>query len=235
MDIVTSEREYICALCDVLKGQLNSKLMLRSRVSFALSGGETPLKIFETLRNDSSIDWARIDFFWTDERAVEQSSESSNYGQARRNLFDFLDCNVNLYPWCGEAKDPFAEAVRYDNLLKEKISDRIDNIPVLDVVLLGIGADGHCASLFPGANADLMSIHNTVSTCSGADMPRFSMTFQLINRARSCIVIVNSPDKKAALSRARKQNKPNIKFPLSFLSSVKSESGHIFFIQGREK
>ncbi|MBF0157417.1 MAG: 6-phosphogluconolactonase [Magnetococcales bacterium] len=119
----------------------------------ALSGGETPRGIFRTLAESpfrESIPWERIRFFWGDERCVGPDHPESNFAQAKRLLLDPLGIpEGHIFRMRGE-DDPEAEVLRYATLLREQVPIGEGGIPRMDCIWLGLGQDGHTASLFPG-------------------------------------------------------------------------------------
>lgn len=118
--------------------------------SIALSGGSTPKRLYELLaappRRDQ-IRWDAVELFFGDERAVPPEHPDSNYGMAKRALLDHVP--VRAHRMAAERDD----AAGYAQILGDRIAKRRDGVPVLDVVLLGMGEDGHTASLFPGTKA----------------------------------------------------------------------------------
>jgi len=117
---------------------------------FALSGGSTPKFVFQMLAKDykEKIDWYKIHLFWGDERCVPPQSDESNYGMTKKYLLDYIDIpKKNVHPVDGE-NNPKQEAIRYSNEIK-KIVPLKNGYPKFDLVMLGIGEDGHTASIFP--------------------------------------------------------------------------------------
>jgi len=125
----------------------------RGRFTLALAGGGTPKPVYERLAGDDfagRIDWSKTDLFFGDERCVEPNDPQSNYRMAREALLARVPLpEANIHRIRGEA-DPAVAAAEYEQILRETLrSER----PRLDLVLLGIGDDGHTASLFPGTAA----------------------------------------------------------------------------------
>jgi 6-phosphogluconolactonase len=121
------------------------------RATIALSGGNTPRDAYARLARESGVDWTKIDIFWVDERAVAPTDDRSNYRWAKATLLDgsgIAPERVHRMP--AEAPDLEAAARDYEGLLRKRIALDGDGIPALDIVVLGVGDDGHTASLFPG-------------------------------------------------------------------------------------
>ena len=122
--------------------------------SVALSGGSTPQNFFRVLAGPpcrDQIPWKKIRFFWADERCVPPGHPESNFGMARRDLLAVVDVPTeNVFRIRGEA-EPEAEAERYAREISEIVPVDESNIPSFDWIFLGVGEDGHTASLFPGS------------------------------------------------------------------------------------
>lgn len=115
------------------------------------SGGSTPLTLFRLLRTEAwaaRVDWAHTRVFWVDERCVAPDHPASNYGAANQELLAHVPA-AEIYPMDGEI-DPGESAVAYEELLRQHVPAE-EGMPRLDCALLGMGDDGHTASLFPGS------------------------------------------------------------------------------------
>lgn len=155
----------------------------------ALAGGSTPRALYELLR-DAALDWNRIEFFWGDERFVPAGDPRRNESMARAALLDAIRA-PHVFPMPAEGT-PARAAEAYAARLPER----------LDLVLLGIGADGHTASLFPGQAAVRESVRTVLAARSPvAPHERLTLSVACINRARAVWFLVTGADKAAALSR----------------------------------
>jgi len=164
--------------------------------SFALSGGSTARACYQHLADGagSQIDWWKVDFYWGDERCVPLSDEESNYQLAREALLDRVGAANATYPMrCGDGPDPYQL--------------RIGQLGKLDLIHLGLGPDGHTASLFPSSpalDADpgrlVVMNHDPLGNNK---LPRMTLTFAGIARARLVIVTVAGEDKRDAFRRVR--------------------------------
>lgn len=144
---------------DELMHKLAQELVSYSRednpVNIGLSGGNTPQAFFKLLATPeyAGIDWNKIHFWWCDERLVDPNSPESNYGNAKRLLLDHIQIPAgNIHRIQGETSAPATEAARYAQELRDNIPQLVHDAPNFDWILLGIGEDGHTASLFPGVN-----------------------------------------------------------------------------------
>jgi 6-phosphogluconolactonase len=170
----------------------------RGTFSIALSGGHTPQGLYEVLASDAyrgRIDWAHVEIYFGDERCVPPSSDQSNYRMAFVAMLSEVPIpGAQVHRMRGEI-EPQAAAKEYGELLKEKFGDG-----GLDLILLGMGDDGHTASLFPGTAALKEARHrcvaNHVEKLSGW---RITMTAPFINRAAAVMIIVAGADKTARL------------------------------------
>ena len=200
----------------------------RGVFTLALSGGSTPLHLFRRLseseRMNTGLDWQRVRVFWVDERCVPPEHADSNFGLAWRELFADLPHRPDLFRMRGEDA-PEAAALAYERLLYEQarplgdcasrhhaegVEGRggIRPIPRLDCVILGMGVDGHTASLFPGSSALEERTRLTVAASGpapegapGEALPRLTLTLPVINAARLCLLMVCGAEKSAVLHR----------------------------------
>ncbi len=143
------------AAAEHIVGLAAASIDQRGNFSFVLSGGSTPRGLYALLASDGfadRIDWARVFVFWGDERCVPPNHADSNYRMAREALLDHVPLPAgNIHRMAGEI-DPQAAAEGYDRLLHAFFAPTLAR-PRFDLVLLGMGADGHTASLFPGTDA----------------------------------------------------------------------------------
>lgn len=173
----------------------------RGRFTVALSGGSTPRVLYRSLR-DISMPWAKTYFFFGDERNALPDSDQSNFRLARDELFAPLDIDEgSVYRWLTELQDPEAIALDYEERIREFFSTSASEpFPVFDLILLGMGGDGHTSSLFPGTEAldeaSRMAVQNPVPQLGTV---RFTLTFPVINRARNVLFMVAGADKAQAL------------------------------------
>lgn len=163
----------------------------------ALSGGSTPKLIFDVLASQygETIDWSQIYFYWGDERCVLPTDEQSNFKMTQEHLFSKIKVpKENIHRVLGE-NQPMGEAMRYANLLEINL-DRVDGIPQFDLVLLGMGDDGHTASIFQH-EIELWEAddHCVVATHPDTGQKRVSITGTVINNAKEIIFLVTGESK----------------------------------------
>jgi len=172
----------------------------RGKFFVALSGGSTPKAIFQKLAQPeyrSDVDWSKVMLFWSDERCVPPTDLESNYKMAMDAGFSSLPVlPENIFRLHGES-DPQKAADDYQEIVRERIPGQ-----QFDLVMLGMGGDGHTASLFPGTEGvqerDRLIIANYISE---KDTWRLSFTFKLINQARHIALYAMGPGKAEMLSR----------------------------------
>lgn len=170
----------------------------RGRFLVALNGGGTPNRLFRLLATEyrKKVDWNKVHFFWGDERCVPPEDAGSNYGQAKEALLDHVPIlEGNIHRVKGEL-DPASAAQDYAQILKSFAGDDLE-FPRFDLAYLGMGEDGHTASLFPGS-----TVHATDTvipvTANYQDRPanRVTLTQAVFNEARM-VVFMAAGEKKA--------------------------------------
>lgn len=162
------------------------------RFSFGLAGGSTPAATYEILRS-AKIDWERVDGWLPDERWVSPTSERSNGRMAGEALFDHVAATLHRPPWESNM-DPDSSAIVYEKALGSLLADRPD------LVFLGMGDDGHTASLFPGSPAldekERLYVANVLPTTGET---RLTATYPLLQKSRVTVFLVFGEPKAAAL------------------------------------
>jgi 6-phosphogluconolactonase len=185
-----------------------ASIRARGRFTLALSGGSTPERTYRALASQSHrsvIAWAEADIFWSDERFVSPDDPESNYGLARRALLEHVPVIASrTHRVRTELANPAAAAADYAIALSRATDVSPDGLPpALDLILLGLGEDGHTASLFPGAAA-LDERRAWVAAAPPGSLPppvdRITMTFPMINAARHVIFLVSGASKGRALA-----------------------------------
>lgn len=169
----------------------------KDRFTIALSGGSTPAVLFKLWADNYSdtIDWSKMHFFWGDERCVPPSDEESNFKMTNDLLFTKVGVPPsNIHRVQGEAT-PTEEAKRYARVIEKNV-DIIDGLPRFDLVMLGMGGDGHTASIFPHQ----MELLTAKPWCAVATHPesgqkRVSLTGPVINNAANVAFLVTGSSK----------------------------------------
>jgi 6-phosphogluconolactonase len=188
--------------------------------TIALSGGSTPKKLFELLASDeyrNRIDWPKVEVFFVDERCVPADHPESNYRLAHETLLSKVPIPPgNVYRMKGEDPDPNHAAADYGLMLRDKFGDG-----GLDLVLLGMGEDGHTASLFPGTAAVNETKHRVVANYAEHSTTgrswRLTMTAPFINRARNVFVLVSGANKAKRLAEVLEGPRDPQRLPIQLI------------------
>ncbi len=188
----------------------------------ALSGGSTPKRLYEILAADyaKTFPWDRTHLFFGDERFVPPSEEDSNQRMVRSALIDRINISpANFHPMPTDG-DPAVAARRYQDELAGHYRDEVLEIPrpLFDVVLLGLGENGHTASLFPGTEV-LDNTLDWVAPCVPLDAPhtRLTLTYQAIASSREVAFLIAGAGKRQALGRVRANDRSQ---PASRITSI---------------
>jgi 6-phosphogluconolactonase len=179
----------------------------RGTASIALSGGSTPRRTHELLAAPplrDTIPWDQVHVFWGDERCVPPDHADSNYQMAYETLLSRVPIparNVHRVPT--EAGAPVAVAAHYERELRGHFGLEVEDVPVFDLLLLGMGPDGHTASLFPDGPAVEETRRLVVpSEIEYMPHPRVTFTLPVLNAARAVAFLVTGRDKASALAKA---------------------------------
>jgi 6-phosphogluconolactonase len=205
--------EVAIAAADRIVATARNAIRRRGRFFLALSGGSTPRLVYPLLAASprvDAVDWSRADLFWGDERGVAPDHPESNFGVARQLLLDQLPGirSAAIHRMPADAGDPDAAAGHYQAELARafEVAPGSPRLPAFDLIWLGMGSDGHTASLFPGSDA-LVERRRWVVTTSAPQTSavaiRMSLTLPLINAARAVLFVVTGADKRPALRSVR--------------------------------
>ncbi|MDP6044879.1 MAG: 6-phosphogluconolactonase [Phycisphaerae bacterium] len=194
--------EYVA---DLVRQIICDAVTERGSCKIALAGGTTPHALYKQLAREgvsSEVPWRDVDVFFGDERNVPHDHVESNFRMAQRALLDHVTVNperVNPMPADSDELDSAAE--KYEQLIRQRVEAASDGIPCFDLILLGMGGDGHTASLFPFTKA----LSETERLVLSHFVPvlgrrRMTFTFPLINAARNIVALVTGTDKAEAIS-----------------------------------
>ena len=197
----------------------------RNRALIALSGGSTPLGLFHLLGGDAyrtTLPWQQMNFFWVDERCVPPQDEQSNYGQFKKNVLDPLNISdKQVHPIDG-ALPPERAADRYQEMLRSWAEEG-QELPRFDWVLLGMGNDGHTASLFPGQRHSLMlqrAVIPVTADYDGRPAQRVTQTPLILNLARQVVFMVSGKAKAERLREVLQGDPDPLRLPAQRIQPV---------------
>jgi 6-phosphogluconolactonase len=234
------------AACEEFVRIANYSIAQRGAFRVALSGGSTPVALYRRLI-DADVDWDRVFFFFGDERNVPSDDEQSNYRLADEYLFQPLMIDPErIFRWKTEAGAPDAVAEDYrtqlhigwlkgmppDETIEEGVLTLMANDLRFDLIILGLGTDGHTASLFPGTMA--LQVTSEIAVANWVpqlDQWRFTLSFTAINNARNVMFLASGIEKAPAL-KAVLEGKPDPEqLPAQ---SVQPIDGELFWFVDRD-
>jgi 6-phosphogluconolactonase len=194
---------------------------------WALSGGSTPKLLFRLLAEEyhDRIDWSRLYFFWGDDRMVPHDDPESNYGEAKALLFDHVPVvEEQIYP-VPTHLDPEEAARAYAATLAEQLPQNSDGLPIFDINMLGMGTDGHTASIFP----DSMDLLTDERICAEAKHPesgqsRVTLTGPVINASDEVVFLVTGRSKTLRVAQIINREQLATAFPAAH---VQPDSGKL--------
>jgi 6-phosphogluconolactonase len=198
---VVKEEEFNSYSARFLYPTLKTLSENKKNISIALSGGSTPLPILSLLK-DYELNWEYFNFFMVDERNVRISSSSCNYGNIEKVFL--RDVNSSSHSMINDNYSIEKCAINYEKLLCSKIPLGENNLPIFDLILLGIGDDGHTASLFPetkGLNeSEKVVIKNSVTQLN---TDRITLTYPVILNASKIIILAKGATKNEILKEIK--------------------------------
>ncbi|HEY9793456.1 MAG TPA: 6-phosphogluconolactonase [Candidatus Obscuribacterales bacterium] len=177
------------------------------RFTVGLSGGHTPPLLYDQLTSaqyKTKVEWQKVHFFMSDERCVPVDSKESNWGTAERLLFSKLNIPAeNLHPMHGQEENPTKCAEEYEAAIKAFFEVKEGEIPRFDLIQMGMGPDGHTASLFPGTKAlkeqSQLVVENFVDKM---ETHRITFTYPLLNHASEIMFMVEGGEKSHVFAEA---------------------------------
>lgn len=211
-------------------------LTARPRLLLTLSGGATPRLLYQALAAppwNKTFDWSRIWFLFGDERCIPPDHPDSNYGMAKQALFDPLGISsAQVHRIEGERLNPESAASQYESVIRNLTHCAEPALPHLDVILLGLGEDGHTASLFPGTAALHDHTHVvTVGRSPHGITSRLTMTLGVINQANVVLFLVAGAAKAPIVRRVLEpRSEADRRLPAA---CVKPDTGRVIWLLDR--
>lgn len=215
--ILTTPQELFAAAAEEVVHAADQAVKERGRFTIALSGGSTPKSLYNLLATNArnTLPWDRMFFFWGDERHVPPTDADSNYRMADEAMLSKVPVPAgNVFRVAAENPDAAAAADAYEQTLRKFFQLNAGEFPNFDLILLGMGPDGHTASLFPGTaglqEKSRLVIANWVEKLK---THRLSFTLPVLNAARCVAFLVSGTDKAPALHAVLEENVSGEQYP----------------------
>jgi 6-phosphogluconolactonase len=212
--------------------QATAAVRSRGRFTVALSGGSTPKSLYTLLAQTPSLPWDKIYFFFGDERHVPPDSPESNYRMVRESLLSKVPIPAaSVFRLAGELPDASDAAKAYEQTLRQFFHEPAHGLPRLDLILLGMGPDGHTASLFPGIPALQEKSRWVISDwVEKFKTDRITLTLPVINNAAVVMFLVSGQDKASTLKEVLEGQQPGELFPSKL---IKPTNGQLIWMVDR--
>lgn len=199
-----------------------NEVRAKEKYNIAISGGSTPKVIFKVLADKYSnhIDWEKVHLFWGDERCVPPDNSESNYGMTKEFLIDKIKIpEKNIYRIKGE-DEPILEAKRYSKIIIDNMP-KLNDLPAFDFIMLGLGEDGHTASIFP----DRLDLFQSDKICEVVEHPathqnRITLTGRILNYAYSVGFFVTGKEKASIVKIIIEGSERAFQYPASHIQLV---------------
>ena len=197
---IANEQNYYENICAFIRFEALSHINTKGYFTFVISGGKSPKYIFSILSSNkfTDIDWSKVCFYWVDERVIPPISIENNYKLAHEYLFSKLNQKTNFFK-INVDSDINSSIINYETLIDNNVKDRYNGLPSFDLLLLGMGEDGHIASIFPDTPSFLSDKLVFSSGMIHSGFIRISLGFPLINNTKKIILLVNNRIKKNIL------------------------------------
>lgn len=199
VEVFADRSQLIKRALELTLAEIKDAIAQRGRCTIALAGGNTPKPLYEHLAKQN-LPWQNIHIFWGDERYVPISDPQSNAGMATKAWLNHVAIPPsNIYPMPTQAADPTEAAQTYNQQLQTFFGTGPKEFPSFDIVLLGLGPDGHTASLFPHTEA-LQVCDRNVTVGNKDGQPRLTLTVPVLNQARCIVFLATGTNKQDALT-----------------------------------
>lgn len=197
VEVLANKPELIERAQEIIVNRIHQAIKTQDQCTIALSGGSTPKPLYQALAEES-LPWSKIHIFWGDERYVPATHQDSNQLMARQAWLDRVELVAeNIHPMATTGENPQQDAVKHEAELR-KFFQQPQGFPTFDIILLGMGDDGHTASLFP--HTDALTVSDRLVTVGNKDgQPRLTFSVPLINQANCVLFLVAGESKRPAL------------------------------------
>lgn len=210
--VLKSPEELFEAAAAEFMAQASAAIRVRGRFTVALSGGSTPKRLYGLLATKPNISWDKIYVFWGDERHVPPDHPESNYRMVYEALLSKVPVpSENIFRIHAEEQNATTAALQYEQTLKDFFHLSPGEFPRFDLILLGMGPDGHTASLFPGSPALSERQHLVVANpVEKFHTARLTLTFPVLNAAATVMFLASGPDKAPMLHEVLENSSANL-------------------------
>jgi 6-phosphogluconolactonase len=226
--IYNSANDLFANAAELISGLITSFIKLHGKCSLVLSGGSTPNKLYDLLAENykNKIEWDKVYIFWGDERCVPPGNKESNYRSAKEHLIDKINIlDINIFRILAE-DDPVKAAVEYEKNIKDYFNG---GEICFDIILLGLGTDGHTASLFPDTDGlnetHKLAVNNYIKDKKAA---RITLTYKAINNAKNIIFLISGEEKQSIVKKIfinKEKNYPAVK--------VEPVNGNLYYLMDK--
>lgn len=222
IEVFTEQLALLDRSRHLVVSKIKAAITNQDRCTIALSGGSTPKALYQALAQEN-LPWEKMHIFWGDERYVSPNHPDSNQCMARETWLNHIKIpQENIHPIPTSGGSPAVDAQNYAGELQKFFGVSDGEIPVFDIILLGMGDDGHTASLFPYTEA--LQVRDRLVTVGNKDgQPRITFTVPLINQALCVIFIVAGANKKEALTQVFAPNPDGNKYPAALIQPKNGE------------
>lgn len=232
--VLTTPQELFSAAAEEVVRSATEAISERGRFTIALSGGSTPRSLFNLLATNArnTLPWEKMFFFWGDERHVSPTDPESNYRMANEAMLSKVPVPPgNVFRFPAENPDAGAVAEAYEKTLRKFFQLGPQHLPRFDLILLGMGPDGHTASLFPGTAAlqekSRLAVANWVEKLKTF---RLSLTLPVLNASRCVVFLVSGTDKASVLHSVLEENVSGDQYPAKL---VQPKDGKLIWLLDR--
>jgi len=231
---LTTPQELFSAAAEEVVRTAKQAIAQRGRFIIALSGGSTPKSLYNLLAANArtTLPWDQMFFFWGDERHVPPTDPDSNYRMADETMLSRIPVPAgNVFRIAAENPDAAAVAASYEETLRKFFQLEAGQVPTFDLIILGMGPDGHTASLFPGTAAlqekSRLVVANWVDKLKAS---RITLTLPVLNGARCVMFLVSGTDKATVLRAVLEEDVPAEQYPSKL---VRPSNGKLIWLVDR--
>ena len=234
INIYPDEETLVEQSADKISGLIHQTLTEQEICTFVLSGGSTPEALYSKLSSvpyNHTIQWGKVHFFWGDERCVPPGHADSNYRMAKESLLDHIELPPeNIHRISGEIS-PGTAAEEYEQAVRKYVPDG-NGLPRFDITLLGIGDDGHTASLFP----DTPVLKEQKKLVASVHVPalaswRITLTYPVINNSKSILFLVKGASKAKIIGQVLSGSNPDNRYPVQ---NINPQDGQVIWFLDKE-